>query len=183
MDKAELDRRTLSMDDIVLIVAHIVELNNTPGAEGDDIDHLGFRRVRQVGELLEARVRVGLSRMKRNIQDKMSTIDVETTLPTQLVNPRPALGGYQGVFHRDQLSQLAAQQNILDELENLRTVSALGPGGLTRERAGFEVRDVHTSHYGRLCPIQTPEGQNIGLILRLSTYARINDFASSRPRT
>ncbi len=176
MDKKELDIRTLSLDDIVLIVSHIIELNNTPGSEGDDIDHLGFRRVRQIGELLEARVRVGLSRMKRNIQDKMSTIDVETTLPTQLVNPRPLAAAIKEFFTANQLSQLAAQQNILDELENLRTVSALGPGGLTRERAGFEVRDVHTSHYGRLCPIQTPEGQNIGLILRLATYARINDF-------
>ena len=176
LEKSELERRTLNMDDIVLIVTHIIELNNTPEAEGDDIDHLGFRRVRQVGELLEARVRVGLSRMKRNIQDKMSTIDVETTLPTQLVNPRPLAAAIKEFFTANQLSQLAAQQNILDELENLRTVSALGPGGLTRERAGFEVRDVHTSHYGRLCPIQTPEGQNIGLILRLATYARINDF-------
>ncbi len=176
MDKTELERRVLNMDDIVLIVSHIIELNGMPDAEGDDIDHLGFRRVRQVGELLEARVRVGLSRMKRNIQDKMSTIDVETTLPTQLVNPRPLAAAIKEFFTANQLSQLAAQQNILDELENLRTVSALGPGGLTRERAGFEVRDVHTSHYGRLCPIQTPEGQNIGLILRLATYARINEF-------
>jgi len=176
MDKKDLEERTLSLDDIVLIVSHIIELNNTPGATGDDIDHLGFRRVRQVGELLEARVRVGLSRMKRNIQDKMSTIDAETQLPTQLVNPRPLAAAIKEFFTANQLSQLAAQQNILDELENLRTVSALGPGGLTRERAGFEVRDVHTSHYGRLCPIQTPEGQNIGLILRLATYARINDF-------
>ncbi|MBV9349661.1 MAG: DNA-directed RNA polymerase subunit beta [Patescibacteria group bacterium] len=176
MDPKDLEERSLSLDDIILILAHIVELNSTPGAEGDDIDHLGFRRVRQVGELLDARVRVGLSRMKRNIQDKMSTIDAETTLPTQLVNPRPLAASIKEFFTANQLSQLAAQQNILDELENLRTVSALGPGGLTRERAGFEVRDVHTSHYGRLCPIQTPEGQNIGLILRLATYARINDF-------
>ncbi|TAJ15951.1 DNA-directed RNA polymerase subunit beta [Patescibacteria group bacterium] len=176
MDKKDLEERTLSLDDLVKIVAHIIELNNTPGAVGDDIDHLGFRRVRQIGELLEARVRVGLSRMKRNIQDRMSTIDVETSLPAQLVNPRPLSAAIKEFFTANQLSQLAAQQNILDELENLRTVSALGPGGLTRERAGFEVRDVHTSHYGRLCPIQTPEGQNIGLILRLATYARINDF-------
>ncbi len=176
LDPKDLQERSLSLDDLVLILGHIIELNNTPGAEGDDIDHLGFRRVRQVGELLEARVRVGLSRMKRNIQDKMSTIDVETTMPTQLVNPRPLAAAIKEFFTANQLSQLAAQQNILDELENLRTVSALGPGGLTRERAGFEVRDVHTSHYGRLCPIQTPEGQNIGLILRLATYARINDF-------
>ena len=176
MEKSALERRTLSMDDIVLIVSRIVTLNNTPNAEPDDIDHLGFRRVRQVGELLETRVRVGLSRMKRNIQDKMSTMDAETTLPTQLINPRPLAAAIREFFTANQLSQLAQQQNILDELESLRTVSALGPGGLTRERAGFEVRDVHTSHYGRLCPIQTPEGQNIGLILRLAAYARINSF-------
>ena len=176
MDKDSLARHTLNLDDVVQIVTHIIELNNTPGSQPDDIDHLGFRRVRQIGELLEARVRVGLSRMKRNIQDKMSTIDVETTLPTQLVNPRPFAAAIKEFFTANQLSQLAQQQNILDELETLRTLSALGPGGLTRERAGFEVRDVHTSHYGRLCPIQTPEGPNIGLILRLASYARINDF-------
>jgi DNA-directed RNA polymerase subunit beta len=176
MDKQTLDRRTLSLDDIVKILAHIVSLNHDPEAEPDDIDHLGFRRVRQVGELLEARVRVGLSRMKRNIQDKMSTIDAETTLPTQVVNPRPLAAAIKEFFTANSLSQLSKQQNILEEVEELRTVSALGPGGLTRERAGFEVRDVHTSHYGRLCPIQTPEGQNIGLILRLASYARINEF-------
>jgi DNA-directed RNA polymerase subunit beta len=176
MDKDSLARHTLNLDDIVQIVGHIIELNATPDAQPDDIDHLGFRRVRQIGELLEARVRVGLSRMKRNIQDKMSTIDVETTLPTQLVNPRPFAAAIKEFFTANQLSQLTQQQNILEELETLRTLSALGPGGLTRERAGFEVRDVHTSHYGRLCPIQTPEGPNIGLILRLASYARINDF-------
>ena len=176
MDKESLARHTLNLDDIVQIIGHIIALNQTPDAEPDDIDHLGFRRVRQIGELLEARVRVGLSRMKRNIQDKMSTIDVETTLPTQLINPRPFAAAVKEFFTANQLSQLAQQQNILEELETLRTLSALGPGGLTRERAGFEVRDVHTSHYGRLCPIQTPEGPNIGLILRLASYARINDF-------
>lgn len=176
MDKESLARHTLNLDDMVQIIGHIISLNQTPGAQPDDIDHLGFRRVRQIGELLEARVRVGLSRMKRNIQDKMSTIDVETTLPTQLVNPRPFAAAVKEFFTANQLSQLAQQQNILEELETLRTLSALGPGGLTRERAGFEVRDVHTSHYGRLCPIQTPEGPNIGLILRLASYARINDF-------
>lgn len=176
MDKATLDRKTLNLDDVVIILSHIVSLNNDPKAEPDDIDHLGFRRVRQIGELLEARVRIGLSRMKRNIQDRMSTIDVETTLPTAIVNPRPLAAAIKEFFTANSLSQLAKQQNILEELEELRTVSALGPGGLTRERAGFEVRDVHTSHYGRLCPIQTPEGQNIGLILRLTTYARINEF-------
>ncbi|MEK7531178.1 MAG: DNA-directed RNA polymerase subunit beta [Patescibacteria group bacterium] len=176
MDKATLARHTLNLDDMVQIVSHIIALNHNPDALPDDIDHLGFRRVRQIGELLEARVRIGLSRMKRNIQDKMSTIDVETTLPTQLINPRPFAAAVKEFFTANQLSQLTQQQNILDELETLRTLSALGPGGLTRERAGFEVRDVHTSHYGRLCPIQTPEGPNIGLILRLASYARINDF-------
>lgn len=176
MDAKSLERRTLSLDDLVAILSYIITLNNTPGAEADDIDHLGFRRVRQVGELLEARVRVGLSRMKRNIQDKMSTIDAETSLPMQIINPRPLSAAIKEFFTANSLSQLAKQQNILEELEELRTVSALGPGGLTRERAGFEVRDVHTSHYGRLCPIQTPEGQNIGLILRLTAYAKINDF-------
>ncbi len=176
MDKESLARHTLNLDDMVQIVKHIIELNSTPGSMPDDIDHLGFRRVRQIGELLETRVRVGLSRMKRNIQDKMSTIDIETTLPTQLVNPRPLAAAIKEFFTTNQLSQLSQQQNILDELETLRTLSALGPGGLTRERAGFEVRDVHTSHYGRLCPIQTPEGPNIGLILRLASYARINEF-------
>ena len=176
MDEATLNQRTLTLDDMVSIVGNIIALNNTKDAEADDIDHLGFRRVRQIGELLEARVRVGLSRMKRNIQDRMSTIDAETALPQLLVNPRPLSAVVKEFFTANSLSQLAKQQNILEELEELRTVSALGPGGLTRERAGFEVRDVHTSHYGRLCPIQTPEGQNIGLILRLATYARINDF-------
>ncbi|MFQ5540944.1 MAG: DNA-directed RNA polymerase subunit beta [Candidatus Paceibacteria bacterium] len=176
MDEESLSRHTLSLDDVVAIIGHIITLNNTPGAEADDIDNLGFRRVRQIGELLEARVRVGLSRMKRNIQDRMSTIDAETSLPMQIVNPRPLSASIKEFFTANSLSQLAKQQNILEELEELRTVSALGPGGLTRERAGFEVRDVHTSHYGRLCPIQTPEGQNIGLILRLTAYARINDF-------
>ena len=176
MDEKSLSRRTLSLDDFVTIVGNIINLNNTKDAEADDIDHLGFRRVRQIGELLEARVRVGLSRMKRNIQDRMSTIDAETTLPQLLVNPRPLSAVIKEFFTANSLSQLAKQQNILEELEELRTVSALGPGGLTRERAGFEVRDVHTSHYGRLCPIQTPEGQNIGLILRMAAYARINEF-------
>ncbi|PIR85448.1 DNA-directed RNA polymerase subunit beta [Candidatus Kaiserbacteria bacterium CG10_big_fil_rev_8_21_14_0_10_45_20] len=176
MEETVLERRTLNLDDAVIILSHIVSLNNDPHAEADDIDHLGFRRVRQIGELIEARARIGLSRMKRNIQDRMSTIDVETTLPSAVVNPRPLSAAIKEFFTANSLSQLAKQQNILEELEELRTVSALGPGGLTRERAGFEVRDVHTSHYGRLCPIQTPEGANIGLILRMTAYAKINEF-------
>ena len=142
----------------------------------DDIDHLGFRRIRYFGEMAIQRVRVGMTRMKRNIQDRMSTIEAETSLPMQLLNPRPLQAAIKEFFTTNQLSQFAPQQNNLYELEQLRTVSALGPGGLTRERAGFEVRDVHTSHYGRLCPIHTPEGPNIGLILRLSMYARVNRF-------
>lgn len=176
MDEKELERRTLSLDDIVTIVAEIIHLNATPGALPDDIDHLGFRRVRYVGEMLQQKMRVGLSRMKRNIQDRMSTVDADTTLPVQFINPRPLQASIKEFFTTNQLSQFMQQQNILSELEHLRTLSALGPGGLTRERAGFEVRDVHPSHYGRLCPIHTPEGPNIGLILHLTTHARLNDF-------
>jgi DNA-directed RNA polymerase subunit beta len=171
-----LEKRTLSLADFARIIAEIARLNSDPNATPDDIDHLGFRRVRFVGELLQSRMRVGLSRMKRNIQDRMSTIESETTLPMALVNPRPFQASVREFFTANQLSQFMDQQNILAELENMRTLSALGPGGLTRERAGFEVRDVHPSHYGRLCPIHTPEGQNIGLILRLATHARTNDF-------
>jgi DNA-directed RNA polymerase subunit beta len=175
-DKKSLDQRALTLDDLTRIVAEIARLNTTPDSQPDDIDHLGFRRVRFVGELLQARMRVGMSRMKRNIQDRMSTIESETTLPMAFVNPRPLQASVREFFTANQLSQFMDQQNILAELENMRTLSALGPGGLTRERAGFEVRDVHPSHYGRLCPIHTPEGQNIGLILRLALHARTNEF-------
>ncbi len=171
-----LEVRTLSLDDLVRIVGEIARMNADVNAVPDDIDHLGFRRVRFVGELLQARMRVGMSRMKRNIQDRMSTIESETTLPMAFVNPRPLSASIREFFTANQLSQFMDQQNILAELENMRTLSALGPGGLTRERAGFEVRDVHPSHYGRLCPIHTPEGQNIGLILRLALHARTNEF-------
>ncbi|HUY62446.1 MAG TPA: DNA-directed RNA polymerase subunit beta [Candidatus Paceibacterota bacterium] len=171
-----LEKRILALADFARIVSEITRLNADSSARPDDIDHLGFRRVRFVGELLQARMRVGMSRMKRNIQDRMSTIESETTLPLALVNPRPFQASVHEFFTANQLSQFMDQQNILAELENMRTLSALGPGGLTRERAGFEVRDVHPSHYGRLCPIHTPEGQNIGLILRLATHARTNNF-------
>lgn len=176
MTDKELERRTLSLDDMVTILSEIIRLNNTQGSQPDDIDHLGFRRVRFVGEMLQQKVRVGMSRMKRNIQDRMSTIDAETTLPVQFINPRPLQASIKEFFTTNQLSQFMGQQNVLSELEHLRTLSALGPGGLTRERAGFEVRDVHPSHYGRLCPIHTPEGPNIGLILHLATHARLNEF-------
>lgn len=175
-DKKAVDERTVSLDDLVTILSHIITQNHTPGAIADDIDHLGFRRVRYFGEMLSQRVRVGLTRMKRNIQDRMSTIEAETSLPIQLMNPRPLQAAIKEFFTTNQLSQFSQQQNVLAEIEHLRTLSALGPGGLTRERAGFEVRDVHPSHYGRLCPIHTPEGPNIGLILRLSMYARVNRF-------
>lgn len=172
----ESDRRTLSKEDIVKIIEHIIDLNADPESIEDDIDHLGSRRVRFVGEMMAAKIRVGMTQMKRNIQDKMSVIDTDTTLPITIVNQRPLQARIKEFFTTNQLSQFMNQENLLAEVEHLRTLSALGPGGLTRERAGFEVRDVHTSHYGRVCPIHTPEGPNIGLILRLGIYARINDF-------
>ena len=172
----EAQRRTLSKEDLVEIITHIIELNNNPNAVEDDIDHLGSRRVRYVGEMMSQKIRTGMMQMKRNIQDKMSVIETDTTLPISIINQRPLQARIKEFFTTNQLSQFMNQENILAEVEHLRTLSALGPGGLTRERAGFEVRDVHTSHYGRVCPIHTPEGPNIGLILRLSIYARINDF-------
>jgi len=171
-----LSDRIISSDDIISIIAHICMLNNTPGAVPDDIDHLGSRRIRPVGEMLQQKLRVGMSQMKRNIQDRMSTIEPDTLLPAQFISPRPLQARIKEFFTTNQLSQFMTQYNILAELESLRTVSALGPGGLTRERAGLEVRDVHSSHYGRLCPIHTPEGPNIGLILRFATHAKVNDF-------
>ncbi|HEY4503779.1 MAG TPA: DNA-directed RNA polymerase subunit beta, partial [Candidatus Paceibacterota bacterium] len=176
MDEKELERKTISIDDVVTIISHIALLNNTPEAMEDDIDHLGSRRVRYVGELLQQKFRVGMTQMKRNIQDKMSTIEPDITLPVSFVFPRPLQARIKEFFTTNQLSQFMLQENILSELEHLRLLTALGPGGLTRERAGFEVRDIHPSHYGRLCPIHTPEGPNIGLVLHLSLYARINDF-------
>jgi len=175
-DTKALSRHTLDLDDIVTVISHIVKLNTTTGSIPDDIDDLSSRRVRYVGEMMQQKIRIGLARMKRNIQDRMSIIDADTTLPSLLVNPRPLQAQIKEFFTTNPLSQFMQQENILAEVEQLRTLSALGPGGLTRERAGFEVRDVHTSHYGRLCPINTPEGPNIGLILRLATYARTNDF-------
>ena len=176
LDEVSLARKTLSLEDLVTVFTNILELENDPNAVEDNIDHLGSRRVRYVGEMLQQRLRVGLTHMKRNIQDRMSTIDTDATMPQQFVNPRPLQARIKEFFTTNQLSQFMQQENALTELEHLRTLSALGPGGLTRERAGFEVRDVHPSHYGRLCPIHTPEGPNIGLILRLSTFARLNEF-------
>ncbi|GMU74153.1 MAG: DNA-directed RNA polymerase subunit beta [Candidatus Campbellbacteria bacterium] len=176
LEKKALAARTLSLDDFVTTINHIAHLNDTPDSQPDDVDDLASRRVRFVGEMLQQKMRVGFARMKRNIQDRMSIIEAETTLPMQIVNPRPLQAQIREFYSTNQLSQFMAQENILSEMEHLRILSALGPGGLTRERAGFEVRDVHNSHYGRLCPIHTPEGPNIGLILHLATHARVNDF-------
>ena len=176
MGKEEMDRRTLSADDVVSIIEHIVALNADINAKADDIDHLGQRRVRYVGEMLQQKVRMGMAQIKRNVQDRMSTIDVATSMPIQIINQRPLQARIKEFFTANQLSQFMSQENVMAEIEHLRILSALGPGGLTRERAGLEVRDVHPSHYGRVCPIHTPEGPNIGLILHLSTYAKVNEF-------
>ncbi len=176
MSDAEMKRKTLSADDIAAIVAHVIKLNTTPGSKADDIDNLASRRVRFVGEMLQQKVYVGLTQIKRNVQDRMSTIDAANALPIQVVNQRPLQARIKEFFTTNQLSQFMNQENVLAELEELRTLSALGPGGLSRERATLEVRDVHPSHYGRVCPIHTPEGPNIGLILRMSIYARVNEF-------
>ena len=176
IEDSDLDNQVLTIDDLVLIIKHIAKLNDDPQAKPDDIDHLGSRRVRYVGEQFEQKLRVGLSRMKRNVQDRMSTIEIDTLMPIKIINPRVLQAIVREFFSSNQLSQFMLQDNILSEVSHLRTLSAMGPGGLTRERAGFEVRDVHPSHYGRLCPIHTPEGPNIGLVLRLATFARINQF-------
>jgi len=172
----EIERRTLSLSDLTIIISHVIHLNSTPGSVEDDIDHLGSRRVRLVGELFQQKIRVGMAQIKRNIQNRMSTIDTDVTLPVQFISPKPLQARIKEFFTTNQLSQFMQQENALAEIEHLRTVSALGPGGLNRARAGYEVRDVHPSHYGRLCPIQTPEGPNIGLILRMSMYSRVNEF-------
>ena len=169
-------KKVLTFEDLVTIVTHIISLAQTPGAVEDDIDHLGSRRVRSVGEMLQQKMRLGMTQIKRNVQDRMSTMDAETTLPVQFITTRPLQARVKEFFTTNQLSQFMSQENILSEIEHLRRMSALGPGGLTRERAGYEVRDVHTSHYGRVCPIQTPEGPNIGLILTLSAYSRVNEL-------
>ncbi len=176
MSEKAMEQKTLSAADIAIIVAHVLTLNSTPGSRGDDIDDLSSRRVRFVGEMLQQKVYVGLTQIKRNVQDRMSTIDAAGALPIQVVNQRPLQARIKEFFTTNQLSQFMNQENLLAELEELRTLSALGPGGLSRERATLEVRDVHPSHYGRVCPIHTPEGPNIGLILRMAIYARINDF-------
>jgi DNA-directed RNA polymerase subunit beta len=167
--------RTLRKEDILLTAKTLLELRDTQGVV-DDIDHLGNRRVRAVGELLENQYRIGLVRMERAIKERMSLQEVDALMPHDLVNPKPVSAVVKEFFGTSQLSQFMDQTNPLSETTHKRRLSALGPGGLTRERAGFEVRDVHPSHYGRICPIETPEGPNIGLIVSLSTYARVNDY-------
>ncbi|MEI6022779.1 MAG: DNA-directed RNA polymerase subunit beta [bacterium] len=176
MGDEAMKQKTLAVSDFMHIISNIVALNTTPGAKPDDIDNLSSRRVRFMGELLQQKIYMGLTQIKRNVQDRMSTIDAGSALPIQVVNQRPLQARIKEFFTTNQLSQFMNQENILAELEELRTLSALGPGGLTRDRATLEVRDVHTSHYGRVCPIHTPEGPNIGLILRQAIYARINEF-------
>ncbi len=170
-----LDHTTLRKEDILGVVRYLIDLRNGLGAV-DDIDHLGNRRVRSVGELLENQYRIGLLRMERAVKERMSLGELETLMPHDLINPKPVSAVIKEFFGSSQLSQFMDQTNPLSEITHKRRLSALGPGGLTRERAGFEVRDVHATHYGRICPIETPEGPNIGLIVSLSTYARVNDF-------
>ncbi|MEK7090159.1 MAG: DNA-directed RNA polymerase subunit beta, partial [Patescibacteria group bacterium] len=176
LENIEHASRTLTGGDLVHVISRVIKLNLTPNAQQDDIDHLGNRRVRAVGELLQQRLRVGFTRMKKAIQDRMSTLDVFIVTPAQLINSRPVMAVLKEFFTTNQLSQFMDQDNILSELEHLRRLSALGQGGLTRERAGFEVRDAHPSHYGRICPIQTPEGPNIGLVVHLANFSKVNSF-------
>ena len=167
--------RVLRREDILAVVRALVDLRDGRG-EIDDIDHLGNRRVRSVGELMENQYRLGLLRMERAIKERMSSVDIDTVMPQDLINAKPAAAAVREFFGSSQLSQFMDQTNPLSEITHKRRLSALGPGGLTRERAGFEVRDVHPTHYGRICPIETPEGPNIGLINSLATFARVNKY-------
>ena len=179
------DQGTLTEDDIVATIEYVVKLHQAGGVaftendvvyEVDDIDHFGNRRLRTVGELIQNQVRLGLARMERVVRERMTTQDVEAITPQTLINIRPVVASIKEFFGTSQLSQFMDQTNPLAGLTHKRRLSALGPGGLSRERAGFEVRDVHTSHYGRMCPIETPEGPNIGLIGSLATFARVNPY-------
>ena len=167
----------LAEDDVVGTIEYVVRLHaGEEGYEVDDIDHFGNRRLRTVGELIQNQIRVGLSRMERVVRERMTTQDVEAITPQTLINIRPVVASIKEFFGTSQLSQFMDQTNPLAGLTHKRRLSALGPGGLSRERAGFEVRDVHPSHYGRMCPIETPEGPNIGLIGSLSSFGRVNSF-------
>jgi len=169
------ENRVLSAEKLIAVIKEVIRLNVTQ-EEPDDVDHLGNRRIRAVGELVQNRFRVGLARMERIVKDRMSTYDVEQLVPNKVVNARPVMSAIREFFMSSQMSQFMDQHNPLSELEHKRRLSALGPGGLSRDRASFEVRDVHTTHYGRICPIATPEGPNIGLVNHLSSFARINEF-------
>ncbi len=173
--KAADTERTLRQEDILSVIKTLVDLRDGKG-QIDDIDHLGNRRVRSVGELMENQYRVGLLRMERAIKERMSSVEIDTVMPQDLINAKPAAAAVREFFGSSQLSQFMDQTNPLSEITHKRRLSALGPGGLTRERAGFEVRDVHPTHYGRICPIETPEGPNIGLINSLATFARVNKY-------
>ena len=165
----------LDNDDIIQVMRTLVDIRNGKGV-CDDIDHLGNRRVRSVGEMAENQFRVGLVRVERAVKERLSMAESEGLMPQDLINAKPVAAAIKEFFGSSQLSQFMDQNNPLSEVTHKRRVSALGPGGLTRERAGFEVRDVHSTHYGRVCPIETPEGPNIGLINSLATYARTNEY-------
>ncbi|OQX00865.1 DNA-directed RNA polymerase subunit beta, partial [Candidatus Parcubacteria bacterium A4] len=175
-EEITVEDRLLKLEDIVAVLREVIRSNNNPAAEPDQIDHLGSRRVRTFGELLQNRLRVGITRMERIIKDRMSTLEVDLVTPVQLINPRPVMAVVKEFFASSQMSQFMDNENPLAELEHKRRLSATGPGGLTRERAGFEVRDVQPSHYGRICPIETPEGANIGLVGHLAGFASINSL-------
>ncbi len=176
LGKKDGDSKVLTREDLILIIKEIICLNAGQTAESDDIDHLGNRRLRPVGELLQNRLRLGLTKQRRIIQDRMSTLDIQTLTPSQLVSARALMSIVKEFFSSSQLSQFMDQTNPLSEIEHKRRISAMGQGGITQKRAGFEVRDVHRSHYGRICPIETPEGVNIGLVNHLASFARVNDF-------
>jgi DNA-directed RNA polymerase subunit beta len=169
------ENRVMRLEDLIAIIAEVIRLNNTQEA-ADDIDSLANRRVKLVGELVQRQFRIGLLRMERNAKDRMSMSDIENVSPGQLINARPIVAAVREFFASSQLSQFMDQINPLSELAHKRRLSSMGPGGLSRERAGFEVRDAHATHYGRICPVETPEGANIGLVLNLASYARINDY-------
>ncbi len=170
------ENRILKIEDLVEVVKEVIRLNNNPNAKADQVDHLGNRRVRTLSELLQNRLRVGLMRMERIIKDKMSTLDPATITAMQLINPRPLMAVVKEFYTSSQFSQFMDNENPLAELEHKRRLTTTGPGGLTRERAGFEVRDVQPSHYGRICPIETPEGPNVGLVGHLASFARVNPY-------
>jgi DNA-directed RNA polymerase subunit beta len=175
-DEITIEDRVLTIDDVIAVMREIIRLNNTPGSKADEIDHLGNRRVRNISELLKDRLRVGLARVERISKDRMSTLDPLELAPNRILNPRPFMAVMKQFFASSQLSQFMDNENILAEVEHKRRLTAGGPGGLTRKRAGLQVRDVQPSHYGRICPIQTPEGPNVGLVGHLAMYAKVNPY-------